>query len=99
MEIEIKEDADVVTITVNGDIKEETIRNFKNNLYEISHTTNKNIDFNLSNVNYIDSSGVGILISLMKFQNKRGKNLNIKKLSPNVLNVLKLSSLSDVFGL
>jgi anti-anti-sigma factor len=48
-------------------------------------------------VDYIDSSGVGVLISLLKLQKKKEKNLNIRKVSPKVLNVLKLSSLSDVF--
>ena len=99
MEIEIKEDSDIVTITCNGDINIGTIRNFKQKLFEISCTTNKNIDFNLSNVGYIDSSGIGILISLMKLQNKKGKNLNIKMASPKIIDVLKLSSLSDVFGI
>jgi anti-sigma B factor antagonist len=99
LEIEIKEDADVVAITVNGNIKMDTIRNFKEKLFEISHTTNKNIDIDLANMDYIDSSGVGILISLLKLQKEKGKNLNIKKASPKVIDVLKLSSLSDAFGM
>jgi len=50
-------------------------------------------------VEYIDSSGVGVLISLLKMQKKKGKTIKIKKVSSKVLNVLKLSSLSDVFEL
>ena len=48
---------------------------------------------------YIDSSGVGVLISLLKLQKKKGKDLRMGKVSSKVLNVLKLSSLSDVFNL
>ena len=76
-----------------------TMNNFNEKLFEISHTLKKNIEIDLSNVDYIDSSGVAILIDLMKFQKKRGKNLVIKKASPKVLNVLMLSSLTDSFGL
>ena len=97
MDIEVKENAEVVNVVVNGDIEMMTIKNFKEKLFEIGHSTDKNIEIDLSNVDYIDSSGVGVLISLLKLQKKKGKTLNIKKVSTKVLNVLKLSSLSDVF--
>jgi anti-sigma B factor antagonist len=97
MDIEVKESAEIVNVVVNGDIEMMTIKNFKEKLFEIGHNTDKNIEIDLSNVDYIDSSGVGVLISLLKLQKKKGKTLNINKVSAKVLNVLKLSSLSDVF--
>ena len=62
-------------------------------------STDKDIEIDLSEVDYIDSSGVGVLISLLKLQKKKEKELIIEKVSSKVLNVLKLSSLSDVFNL
>jgi anti-sigma B factor antagonist len=97
MDIQINEENEVVKITVNGDIEMMTIKNFKEKLFEIGHNIDKNIEIDLSSVDYIDSSGVGVLISLLKLQKKKGKELFIRKVSPKVLNVLKLSSLSDVF--
>ena|SRR5271157_1862987 len=97
MDIQINDEVDVVKITVQGDIEMMTIKNFKERLFEIGHNVDKNIEIDLSSVDYIDSSGVGVLISLLKLQKKKGKELFIKKVSPKVLNVLKLSSLSDVF--
>ncbi|MBN1534950.1 MAG: STAS domain-containing protein [Spirochaetes bacterium] len=99
MDIEIKDDQDVIRITVNGDIEMMTIKSFKQKLFEIGQNTNKNIEIDLSNVDYIDSSGVGVLISLLKLQKKKGRSLIINKVSSKVLNVLKLSSLSDVFNI
>ncbi len=97
MDIQINDENDLVKITVQGDIEMMTIKNFKEKLFEIGHNIDKNIEIDLSSVDYIDSSGVGVLISLLKLQKKKGKELFIKKVSPKVLNVLKLSSLSDVF--
>jgi anti-sigma B factor antagonist len=97
MDIDVKETANLVVVTVNGDIEMMTIKNFKEKLFEIGHNIDKDIEIDLSTVDYIDSSGVGVLISLLKLQKKKGKNLNITKVSPKVLNVLRLSSLSDVF--
>jgi anti-sigma B factor antagonist len=97
MDILINEDSDAVHVSVVGDIEMMSIKNFKEKLFEIGNNADKDIEIDLSQVDYIDSSGVGVLISLLKLQKKKGKNLNIKKVSSKVLSVLKLSSLSDVF--
>jgi anti-sigma B factor antagonist len=99
MDIEVREDDSLVQVIVNGDIEMMTIKSFKQKLFEIGQNIDKDIDIDLSNVDYIDSSGVGVLISLLKLQKKKGKSLNISKVSPKVQNVLKLSSLSDVFNI
>lgn len=97
MDIEVKDQKDKVSIIVTGDIEMMTIKSFKQKLFEIGQNVDKDIEIDLSNVDYIDSSGVGVLISLLKLQKKKDKTLSINKVSPKVLNVLKLSSLSDVF--
>ncbi len=99
MDIKIKEDADIISITINGIIEMANIRDFKDTLFEACQDAEKNIDIDLSNVNYIDSSGIALLITLLKDQKKKGKSLNIKKISIQVFNILKLSSLSDAFGI
>ena len=99
MDIDIKENDALVNIVVNGDIEMMTIKTFKQKLFEIGQNVDKDIEIDLSSVDYIDSSGVGVLISLLKLQKKKGKTLKINKVSSKVLNVLKLSSLSDVFNI
>jgi len=99
MNIDVTEDESVVTITVNGDIEMMTIKSFKQKLFEVGQDMDKDIEIDLSNVDYIDSSGVGVLISLLKLQKKKGRNLMINRVSSKVMNVLKLSSLSDVFNI
>ena len=99
MEISIKENANSVSVVIVGDIEMITIKEFKEKLLQLGQSTDKDIDIDLSNVEYIDSSGVGVLISLLKMQKKKDKNLRIEKVSDKVLSVLKLSSLADVFNL
>jgi anti-sigma B factor antagonist len=99
MEIDIKEGASLVNVSVNGDIEMMTIKELKEKLLDLGQNVDKDIELDLSSVEYIDSSGVGVLISLLKLQKKKGKSLKIKKVSTKVLNVLKLSSLSEVFEL
>lgn len=63
MIIEVKEDADVVTISVFENIEATTIAYFKKILFEINKTTNKNIEIDFATVDYIDSSGFTMLES------------------------------------
>jgi anti-sigma B factor antagonist len=76
-----------------------SIKDFKTRLFDVGEKSNKDVDIDLSKVDYIDSSGVGVLITLLKKQKSKGRNFKISKVSPKVLNVLNLSSLSDVFNL
>jgi anti-sigma B factor antagonist len=99
MNIEIKDTDNQVNVIVNGDIEMMTIKEFKEKLFDLGQNVDKDVELDLSNVDYIDSSGVGVLISLMKLQKKKGKTLKIAKVSSQVMNVLQLSSLSDVFNL
>ncbi len=99
MDINIDETGTVVKVTVAGDIEMLTIKTFKQKLFELGQNTDKNIEIDMMDVDYIDSSGVGVLISLLKLQKKKDKKLKISKVSSKVLNVLKLSSLSDVFDI
>ena len=99
MNIEVKDNEAVISVKVNGDIEMMTIKEFKEKLLELGQSADKDIELDLSEVEYIDSSGVGVLISLLKLQKKKDKVLQIKKASQKVMNVLKLSSLSDVIDL
>ncbi|HQO39051.1 MAG TPA: STAS domain-containing protein, partial [Spirochaetota bacterium] len=88
MEIDVKENDDLVLVKVNGDIEMMSIKTFKQMLFEIGQNIDKDIEIDLSDVDYIDSSGVGVLISLLKLQKKKNKELIIEKVSSKVLNVL-----------
>jgi anti-sigma B factor antagonist len=99
MNIAVQEGAQAISVTISGDIEMVTIKDFKEKLLQLGQSSDKDIEIDLSNVEYIDSSGVGVLISLLKMQKKKGKNLKIDKVSDKVLSVLKLSSLADVFNL
>lgn len=99
MNIDINEKENLISIKVVGDIEMITIKEFKQQMFEIVQNSDKEIEIDLEEVEYIDSSGVGVLISLLKLQKKKGKNLTLSKVSPKVLNVLKLSSLAEIFNI
>ncbi|MBP7901233.1 MAG: STAS domain-containing protein [Spirochaetes bacterium] len=99
MDINITDSPNSTVVVVKGDIEMMTIKDFKDKLLNLGQNSDKDIEIDLSGVDYIDSSGVGVLISLLKLQKKKGKILKMSNVSEKVLDVLKLSSLADVFNL
>lgn len=79
MDIDVKDEGSKIKIVVTGDIEMMTIRSFKQKLFEIGQQVDKDIEIDLSSVDYIDSSGVGVLISLLKLQKKRAKTSKLKR--------------------
>jgi anti-sigma B factor antagonist len=98
MDLKIKEDDDVITIKVKGEIEIYMLKEFKKELFAISQSANKNMTIDFMNVDYIDSSGVGFLISLYKHQDKKDKKLFITNVSDEIFHILKLTTLSDILG-
>jgi len=95
----IHKSSNKVEIQFFGDILGDT--NIKEQLLkEIDLLISDNIlqcDINLSDVNYIDSSGLGLLIVLLtKFRNKGGDVVLIN-LSEHVKNLLLITKLNSIF--
>lgn len=55
------------------------------------------IDMDCSNLDFIDSSGLGALIAIQKLANERGGKLRLLSPKPNVIQVLELTRLHRVF--
>ncbi|MEI6175612.1 MAG: STAS domain-containing protein [Verrucomicrobiota bacterium] len=55
------------------------------------------IDCDCSNLDFVDSSGLGALISMQKLANERGGKLRLLSLKPSVVQVLELTRLHRVF--
>lgn len=60
---------------------------------------NSNLILDLSNTNFIDSSGVGALVRVYKAASKHSHKLILQHPKPSVIQVLEVSGLIDVFQL
>jgi len=56
-----------------------------------------NIDIDCKDLNFVDSSGLGTLISMQKITNERGGKLRLLSPQPGVLQMLELTRLHRVF--
>ncbi len=78
-----------LTAGVAPEVKNQLRLNFQDGLL--------NIDFDCSSLDFVDSSGLGALISMQKLANERGGKLRLLAPKPTVVQVLELTRLHRVF--
>lgn len=74
------------------------INDFKSELAEFVANGNVNLIINLSDVDLIDSSGLGVLISALKAIGTRGE-IKLCELMKNVKSVFEVTRLNKVFAI
>lgn len=78
-----------LTAGAASEVKNQVRHHFVNELIHI--------DFDCSTLEFVDSSGLGALISLQKLTNERGGKLRLLSPKPNVVQLLELTRLHRVF--
>jgi anti-sigma B factor antagonist len=100
MTTSIRQVGGVTIVDISGRIQlgEESaaLRDLVSHLLSKGH---KKILFNLGDVNYIDSSGLGHLVSAFTSVRKQGGELKLLNLTKNVHNVMQMTRLYTVFDI
>lgn len=71
---------------------------FKSNIIELINEGNKRIVINLSEVDFIDSSGLGVLVLALRKLGPDGK-IRLCKVNDSVRSIFELTRLNEVFGI
>ncbi|ABR31037.1 anti-sigma factor antagonist [Thermosipho melanesiensis] len=96
--IERKDGIPIVQIT--GEIDISNAQNFKKFVLDnILNKGEKNCILDFSNMSYIDSSGLGILVSLHKSFKINGGEIVLVNLNNNVQNLFRMTSLDKALNL
>ena len=95
MEIKINNDGDFSTINVFGEIDLNNSNELRVKLND-ELNSGKSIKLNLSEVTYIDSSGVSCLVEATQISKKNNTEFSIIDLSESVKKVLQLTYLDKI---
>jgi len=100
MTTNIRKLGDVTIVDISGRIElgqeSAALRDLVCDLLSKGH---RKILFNLGDVNYIDSSGLGHLVSAFTSVRKQGGELKLLSLTKNVHNVMQITRLYTVFDI
>tara|TARA_B110000438_G_scaffold219416_1_gene212374 strand:+ start:194 stop:535 length:342 start_codon:yes stop_codon:yes gene_type:complete len=86
-----------IDLSISGEMKDIILEQINLNQKEHSFNLSKSVYANLSEVTYIDSSGIAGLIQSHQQAAKKGVNFYLFKVSISVLKVIKLARLDKIF--
>lgn len=84
-------------VTPQGEIDIYTSADFKKVLLDLLEDKNTDIKIIGTSLDYIDSTGLGVLISVLKQMKEDEKTIIITDIKPSIKKLLELTSLDKVF--
>ncbi len=97
--MEIRVDGKYLIVALSGELDVESSQKMKNDVRKKISSETSNIVIDLTNVNYVDSSGLGTLIALQKDARFNGGSLCIVGASQQIKRVMKMTNLDKLFQL
>lgn len=97
--INLKNDEDINfwEICVSGELDVSTADEFKTYIHKLIDKDIRNIRFNLEMLDYIDSTGLGIIIGILKRIKIENKEIYIKSPKDNVKKIFSITGLDKIF--
>lgn len=99
MEILKRETEDMIIVDLSGEIDLYNAGALKETLNELVAAGKHRVILNMQNVPYIDSTGIGVMMSLMQQFRQRQGDLKLAVLSPAVKKVFQLTNLINFFSI
>tara|TARA_B100001029_G_C14840019_1_gene327822 strand:+ start:129 stop:413 length:285 start_codon:yes stop_codon:yes gene_type:complete len=90
MSYKIVEDNDITTVHLDGEIDMDVVEKAREIILPLIEN-GKKVHINLSKVNYMDSSGISVLIESKKLAEKNNTNFELVELSKPVEKVLSMA--------
>ena len=89
---------DAVVLNLDGDLVfGEEVRELRRKVRNLIHEGNKNLVLDMENVRYLDSSGIGEMISALTAISREDGHLKLRNPSERAHKLLAISSLLDIF--
>lgn len=86
-----------IVIYLSGELDIYTSQKFKEKLYGIADSTDSDILIDCKDLNYIDSTGLGIFVGALKRAKQRDKEISLRNLKENVKKLFNITGLERVF--
>ncbi|WP_067730250.1 STAS domain-containing protein [Oceanobacillus damuensis] len=86
-------------LNVSGEIDAYTAPKLKETLLPLTKEEEKTVEVNLENVNYMDSTGLGVFISALKSAKESNSKLTLVNLQDRVLRIFEITGLDDIIDI
>lgn len=86
----------MINYEISGDLVSENIKHMKSEILDLMEKTDQ-IILDFSETNYIDSIGLGMLVSLYKESISNNISIRIKNANENVRKLFRITALDELF--
>ena len=98
MTYKVTEEGDTSTVFLDGEIDMDKTEGAKEVIFPLIDA-GKNVNLNLSSVQYMDSSGISVLIESHQKAMELGTKVTLKEISKSVLKVIMMAKLEQILNL
>lgn len=98
MKIQVTETDNVKVIDISGSIETAQIKELAELIDDLCESSEKKIEINLSGAEYLDSTGISLLLKLHKAQKQKELGFSIVEASERVTSLLSLCSLQEALS-
>ncbi len=99
VKIDINKLGDQTIVSVAGEIDAYTAPKLREAILPLAEETKPNLTINLKNVSYMDSTGLGVFVGLLKSVRKSDGQLNLVELSDRLERLFSITGLSDIIDI
>lgn len=86
-------------VKVSGELDAYTAPKLREKLMPLTEQENVNITIDLNEVNYMDSTGLGVFVGLLKSVKKNNGNLKLVNLSDRLQRLFSITGLSEIMDI
>lgn len=97
MNIEIKQSGDIHIMHCGGSLDADTVAGFKKVAYDLVGKGVNQIVIDCTNLNFVDSMGLGVMISLLRRVRQRDGDVKVAALSDEVKTIFEITRLHRLF--
>lgn len=99
LQIDVTEGTEKSVVNLMGEIDAYTAPNLKESLLPLTKVSGRNIEVNLKDVNYMDSTGLGVFISALKSTKENNSKMKLVDLQDRVARLFKITGLDEVIDI
>ena len=97
--VPFREDGDVLKGYIEGEIDTYTAPILREELETVQIVEGRKIELDLSKVNYMDSTGLGIFVAFYKKVTKENASLKLVNLSNRLVRLFEITGLSELMSI
>ena len=97
MKVDFNEDKNTWVFTPEGDLDIYTSDEFKEEILKAFESKETDLEINGEKLEYVDSTGLGVLISVLKRVREREKKIYIANVKPNIRKIFDITELDKLF--